>query len=52
MKQETKAKLKKAAKEADVVTDKLLLAASQSMYTWAFLAASHLAAFVLGAWFF
>ena len=52
MKQATKDKLKKISNEADTVTDGLLFKASQSVYTWAFLAASHLAAFVLGAWFF
>ena len=49
---ETKDKLKKLSSEADTVTDSIILKASQSVYTWAFLAASHLAAFVLGAWFF
>lgn len=52
MRPETKAKLKKISNEADTITDGILFKASQSIYTWAFLAASHLAAFILGAWFF
>ena len=52
MDEATKDKLKKLSSEADTVTDSVLSKASGSTYTWALLAGSHLAAFVLGAWFF
>ena len=52
MDQKTKDKLNKLSAEADTITDGILFKASQSAYTWAFLAASHAAAFVLGAYFF
>ena len=52
MDEATKDRLKKLSSEADTVTDSIILKASQSVYTWALLAGSHLAAFVLGAWFF